>query len=195
MEEQLIYPRSQFTVSTQTTGEPTLTRKLSSFSSSHPSTNKDCCKLSFVTRTLVEQYTNIDCFECYRLGKIERSGDHLGSRSLNHCTSKSSQCNPEYLSKLKKKKKKSWLCNTVSTESSLTEAGNSCSRQAYFTSQRGILTSARAYFTLLAYKASAEIRRLHRKRRMVIVSAEFGGKQSHEIGPNMIGKPDDQGSG
>ncbi len=36
------------------------------------------------------------------------------------------------------------------------------------------------YWAFFAYTASAEI--LRSKQRMVIVSAEFGGKQSHEIG-------------
>ena len=39
------------------------------------------------------------------------------------------------------------------------------------------------YHAFYAYKASAEIRRLHVKGGIPIVSAEFGGKQSHEIGP------------
>ena len=41
-------------------------------------------------------------------------------------------------------------------------------------------------FTLLGILrllASAETQRLHSKRRIIIVSKEFGGKQSHEIGP------------
>ena len=38
------------------------------------------------------------------------------------------------------------------------------------------------YWAFYAYKASAEIQHLPRRRRMVIVSAEFGGKQSHKIG-------------
>ena len=40
------------------------------------------------------------------------------------------------------------------------------------------------YWSFFSYTASAEIQHsMHRKRRSVIISAEFSGKQSHEIGP------------
>ncbi len=58
-------------------------------------------------------------------------------------------------------------------------------RQAYFTGWQGIFACARAYSMLLGIlrSHSAEIWRLHCKRRVVIISTEFGGKQSHEIRP------------
>ena len=43
------------------------------------------------------------------------------------------------------------------------------------------------YEAFYQYTATAEIRRLHIKRRVVIASAEFGGKQSPETGPRALG--------
>ena len=72
-----------------------------------------------------------------------------------------------------------------STKSALTEAGNSVlmasaseihGLAANFYFSACILNVTKAFY---AYKVNAEIR----KRGIVIVSAEFAGKQSHEIGP------------
>ena len=78
---------------------------------------------------------------------------------------------------------------TVSTESALTELGNSVLTASVFhglAANYGFCACVLPVTTCrhsTLYKASAEIRRLHVKRGTLIASAEFGGKQSHEIGP------------
>ena len=42
------------------------------------------------------------------------------------------------------------------------------------------------YYAYFVYTASEEIRPLHSKRRMVIIRAEFGGKQSHKLRPSLV---------
>ena len=90
---------------------------------------------------------------------------------------------------------------TVSKESALTGAVNStvtsslvhglawnfdlCACIRHITSHSSLTQLAHQFG---ACTVSASIWRLHSKRRVVIVSAEFGGKQSRDIGPRCIVK-------
>ena len=77
---------------------------------------------------------------------------------------------------------------TVSTESALTEAGNYVLMASIFHGLATISSSARAYSALLGILRLQGKRRtlaLARKRGIMTVSAEFGGKQSHEIGQRL----------
>ena len=74
---------------------------------------------------------------------------------------------------------------TVSTESVLTKAGNFVLTASLVHGLAANLASARAHSILLGILRLQGKRRnsaLARKRGIVIVSAEFGYKQSHEIG-------------
>ena len=69
------------------------------------------------------------------------------------------------------------------------QKGNSMLASSVFHGLAGILTCARAYSTLLGILClNSKCRKsmLAHKRRMVIISAEFGGKQSHDIGPSAV---------
>ncbi len=71
---------------------------------------------------------------------------------------------------------------TVSKELPLTVSGEFrayVKRSSWVSRECFTCARASTLQAFFAYKPSAEIRRLHSKRRMVIVSAEFGGKQIH----------------
>ena len=74
---------------------------------------------------------------------------------------------------------------TVRKESALAEAGNSALTSTIFHGFAGnfLLVRTPSYLAFFTYTASAKIWCLPCKWRMVIVSAEFDGKQSHDIGP------------
>ena len=65
------------------------------------------------------------------------------------------------------------LLLTVNKESALAEAGNSALTSSIIHG----LAGTPLYFAFFAYTANEEIQKS--KQRMVILSAEFGGKQSH----------------
>ncbi len=75
---------------------------------------------------------------------------------------------------------------TVSKESALLEAGNSALMSGVFHGLAGNFCLCACVLHAVWHSlltVSAEIWRLHSEWRMVIVSAELSGKQSHEIGP------------
>ena len=81
---------------------------------------------------------------------------------------------------------------TVSTEFALTEAGNYVLTASVFhglAANFGFCACVLHVTRHSTLMASTEIRRLHVKQGIVIVSAEFGGKQSHEIGPRSLREP------
>ncbi len=79
---------------------------------------------------------------------------------------------------------------TISKESALREAGNSALYVKHISRVSRKLLLVRVHTPRIhtpryrAFFAYTAIWRLHSKRRMVITSAEFGSKQSHEIGPS-----------
>ena len=78
---------------------------------------------------------------------------------------------------------------TVSTESALSEAGNSVLTASVFHGLAANLGFCACYFTPLGILRLQGWRRnsaLARKRGIAILSAEFGSKQSHEIGPSYL---------
>ncbi len=80
---------------------------------------------------------------------------------------------------------------TVSKESVPTEARNSALTPSVCRRLAGVICllvgmHTLCYYAFFAYTGSADIWCLNSKRRMMIVSSEFGSKQSNEIGPRWL---------